>query len=64
MKRNPIKELRWLISETLIYWALNIAPDDNGRIELARFLSIWLPKQMMRAKKVRAKAEDSKRIGC
>lgn len=50
MKRNPIKELRWLIAETLIGWALNVAPDDDGQIELAEFLSVWIPRQMQRAK--------------
>ena len=49
MKRSPIKELRWLVAETLIGWALDVAPDDEGRIELAKFLVIWIPSQRQRA---------------
>ena len=49
MKRNPIKELRWLIAETLIGWALDVAPADEGQTELAEFLSVWIPRQMRRA---------------
>lgn len=43
MKRNPIKELRWLMAETLIGWALNtVAPDDDERVALAEALLPWM----------------------
>ena len=51
MKRNPIKELRWLIAETLIGWALDAAPNDEERTELARTLLPWMQQHLQEMKR-------------
>lgn len=50
--RKAVKELRWLIAETFIRWALSVSPADEGQIELAEFLSVWVPRQMLRSKEL------------
>jgi hypothetical protein len=52
MERNPIKELRWLVAETLIGWALSIAPDDQERTELARALQPWMKRHLQEMRRV------------
>ena len=49
MKLNPIKELRWLATLTLIGWALDIVPGDGKRAELAQLLLPWIRRQTRRA---------------
>ena len=47
---SPMKTLRWIIAETLVGWAFQIAPDDDGSVELGQFILAWLPRQKQRAK--------------
>lgn len=46
MKRNPITELRWMFAETLLGWAISVAPDDDERIELMRALLPWMKRHL------------------
>ena len=43
-----MQAFRWLIAETLLGWAFDVAPDDEGKIELAIFLNDWVMRQKER----------------